>query len=177
MLFPLDRKIDNWINYQVTKSIIALVHGDYEQAHILLQEVVAQSEILGNRFEYLWAKVRFGHLCLHEGNLREAREIFAETAQEFQKNKATMGVVFTLEGMAGQLVAIDNPKTAARLIGWADAKRKEINNTRPRLEQRDVDKVIVACISRMGEVAFADAYDEGQEMTLDEAVGLALDES
>ena len=174
--FPQSRKIDIWINYQVTKSIIALVHGDYEQARTLLQEVVAQSEILGNRFEYLWAKVRFGYLSLREGNIREAREIFAETAQEFQKNKATMGVVFTLEGMAGQLVAIGNPKNAARLIGWADDTRKEINNARPLLEQRDVDNVIAACISKMGEVAFADAYDEGQVMTMDEAVALALNE-
>jgi len=174
MLFPLDRKIDSWINYQITKSIIALVHGDYGQAHSLLQEVVAKSEILGNRFEYLWAKARFGHLSLHEDNISEARKIFAETAQEFQKNKETMGVVFTLEGMAGLFVAIGNPKNAARLIGWADVRRKEISNPRPQLEQRDVDKVIAACISKMGEVAFADTYVEGQGMTLDEAVALAL---
>lgn len=177
MLFPLDRKIDIWINYQVTKSIIALVHGDYERAHILLQEVITQSEKLGNRFEYLWAKVRFGYLCLHEGNIREAREIFAEAAQEFQKNKSTMGVVFTLEGMAGQLVAIGSTKNAARMIGWGDATRKKINNARPLLEQRDVDKVIAACISKIGEVAFADAYDDGQGMTLDEAVALAMNDS
>jgi predicted ATPase/DNA-binding XRE family transcriptional regulator len=176
ILFPLDRKIDIWINYQVTKSIIALVHGDYKQAHTLLQEVITQSEILGNRFEYLWAKVRFGYLALHEDNIREAREIFVETAQEFQKNKATMGVVFTMEGMAGQFVAIGNLKNAARLIGWADASRKEINDARPLLEQRDVDKVIAVCISKMGEVAFKCAYDEGQVMTLDEAVALALTE-
>jgi len=176
LLFPLDRKVDIWINYQVTKSIIALVHGDYEQAHALLQEVIAQSEIMGNRFEYLWAKVRFGYLALHEDNICEAREIFVETVQEFQKNKATMGVVFTLEGMVGQFVAVGNLKNAARLIGWADAARKEINDARPLLEQRDVDKFMVACISEMGEVAFADAYDEGQVMTLDEAVALALNE-
>ena len=87
-----------------------------------------------------------------------------------------MGVAFTLEGMAGQFVAIGSLKNAARLIGWADATRKEINDARPLLEQRDVDKVIEACISKMGEVAFADAYDEGQLMALDEAVALALNE-
>ncbi len=113
---------------------------------------------------------------MREGNIREAREVFAETAKEFQKNKETIGVVFTLEGMAGLFAAIGNPKNAARLIGWADATRKEINDTRPLLEQRDIDKVIAACISKMGEVAFADAYDEGQVMTLDEAVALALNE-
>ena len=78
--------------------------------------------------------------------------------------------------MAGLLAAIGNPKNAARLIGWADATRKEISDTRPLLEQRDVDKVIATCISEMGEAAFADAYDEGRIMTMDEAVALALNE-
>jgi predicted ATPase/DNA-binding XRE family transcriptional regulator len=176
MIFPLDRKIDLWYGYLITKSIIALEQGDYGQAYALQQEVLAHSEKSGNRFDYLWAQARFGYLALHKDNISEAREIFAGTAQEFQKNKATMGVVFALEGMAGLFVAIGNPKNAARLIGWADATRKEINNTRPLLEQRDIDKVIAACISKMGEVVFADAYDEGQGMTLDEAVALALNE-
>jgi tetratricopeptide (TPR) repeat protein len=176
MVFPLDRKIDLWYGYLITKSIIALEQGDYEQAYDLQQEVLAHSEKSGNRFDYLWAQARFGYLALHKDNISEAREIFAETAQEFQKNKATMGVVFALEGMAGLFVAIGNQKNAARLIGRADATRKEISDTRPLLEQRDVDKVIAACISKMGEVAFADAYDEGQGMTLDEAVALALNE-
>jgi predicted ATPase len=176
MLFPLDRTIEIWISYQVTKSIIALVHGDYQQAHALLQEVLVHSEKSGNWFDFLWAQARSGYLALREGNNREAREIFAETSQEFQMNKELIGVVFSLEGMAGVFVAIGIPNNAARLIGWADATRKEVTNTRPLLEQRDVDQVIAACISRMGEVAFADAYDEGQLMTMDEAVALALNE-
>jgi predicted ATPase/DNA-binding XRE family transcriptional regulator len=175
MLFPID-EIDMWVYFQIAKSIIALEHGDYEQAHTLLQETLVHAEKLGNRFDYMWAQVRFGYLALRQGNISEAREVFAETAEEFQKNKVTGGVVFTLEGMAGLLVAISNPPNAARLIGWADATRKGIKDPRTLLEQRDVDKVIATCISKMGEVAFADAYDEGQVMTLDVAVVMAFNE-
>jgi hypothetical protein len=39
-----------------------------------------------------------------------------------------------------------------------------------------MDKIIAACVAKMGEVAFSDAYDEGQKMTLDEAVAYALQE-
>jgi predicted ATPase/DNA-binding XRE family transcriptional regulator len=173
MLFPID-EIDMWAQFQSEKSIIALVNGDYEQAHDLLLEALAHAEKLGNRFDYLWAQVRFGYLALRQGNIREAREIFAKNTEEFQKNKVQCGVIFTLEGMAELFAAIHNPKNAARLIGWADATRKGIENPRPRIEQWDIDKVIAACISKMGEVAFVDAYDEGQVMTLNEAVALAL---
>ena len=43
-------------------------------------------------------------------------------------------------------------------------------------EQADVDKIIAACIAELGEVAFSDAYDEGQKMSLEEAVAYALQE-
>jgi len=124
----------------------------------------------------MWAKVRFGYLTLRRGNINEAREIFAETAKGFQMNKVTCGVIYTLEGKAHVFVAMNNPKTAARLIGWADATRGVIEDPRPLLEQGDVDKVIAACVAKMGEAAYANAYAEGQAMTLDEAVAMALNE-
>jgi tetratricopeptide (TPR) repeat protein len=176
ILIPFDRNIDIWIDFQVTESTIAIALGDFERAHTLLQKVLVYAEKLGNRFEYLWAKARTGHLALRQQKFREARDVFTETAQEFQKNEETMGVVYTLEGLAGLFIAIGNPKNAAQLIGLSDAMRKATNDPRPLLEQSDVDKVIAACLSKMGEVAFAEAYDEGQVMTIDEAVALALNQ-
>jgi hypothetical protein len=54
-------------------------------------------------------------------------------------------------------------EASTRPIGWAETTRNEIDHTRPRLEQAEVDKIIAACLAEMGEVAFSDAYDDGQE--------------
>jgi hypothetical protein len=62
------------------------------------------------------------------------------------------------------------------LIGWVDSMRKKLNDPRPPLEQATIDQNIAACLAKMGEVAFSDAYDEGQKMSLDEAVAYALEE-
>jgi len=43
-------------------------------------------------------------------------------------------------------------------------------------EQSEVDKIIAACLAKMGEVTFSDAYDEGKKMSLNEAVVLAVKE-
>jgi hypothetical protein len=118
-----------------------------------------------------------GYVALREGNLEEARHIFAEVAQEFQKNKYINGVVFALEGTAAIYVAVNKTEYAARLVGWADATRGKIGHLRPPLEQVDVDKIISACIAMIGQAAFLDAYDEGKKMSLDEALSLALQES
>ena len=54
--------------------------------------------------------------------------------------------------------------------------REKTQDARPNTEQADVDKLIAACLAKMGEVAFSDAYDQGQAMTLDEAVRFAVGE-
>ena len=86
-------------------------------------------------------------------------------------------IIFTLEGMAGLSLATDNPERAARLIGWADSAHKQIGEMRPPLEQADVDKIIAACLAKMGEASFVEAYGAGQKMTLDETVAYALEET
>jgi predicted ATPase/DNA-binding SARP family transcriptional activator len=159
------------------RAKIAMMRGDYNQAHTYLHEGLDISEELGARMSSLWLQSYLGYLALREHNLTEARDIFTETARELFIDKDEIGVVFNLEGMAGLFVAITKPKNAARLIGWADATRKRIDDTRPRLEQADVDKIIAACLAKMGEVAFSNAYEQGQKMTLDEAVAYALSEN
>ena len=143
----------------------------------LLQEVENLFEESGNQMSSLWPRVRLACLDVREGNISEARHTFSEATQSFQKNGNTSGVVFTLEGMAGLYVVVGKPEHAARLIGWADATREKIGDIRPLIEQADVDKIIAACIAKMGEVAFSDAYEEGTKMSLDEAVAYALNKT
>ncbi|HET9906862.1 MAG TPA: tetratricopeptide repeat protein, partial [Anaerolineales bacterium] len=156
---------------------LATISGEYDQAHVYFQAELETWEELGSRLTLLWCRSHLGDLALKEGNFKEARDILTETARAFFNDKTTIGVVFTLEKIANLCVAIGNPETAAQLIGWADATRRKLDDIRPRLEQEDVDKCITACIESMGEIAFSDAYDEGQKMTLEEALVYALKES
>ena len=153
---------------------IALRRGDYERARDYFKKDTRISNEIGNRTSYLWAKGRWGFVELGAGAITEAYQIFAETAQSFQKAGSRIGVVFTVEGMSSLSIKIDKAKVAARLIGWADRTRQEISDPRPKLEQEDTDKLIAVCIAKMGEAAFSDMYAEGKKMTLDEALMLAL---
>jgi len=162
---------------ETAQSIIAFAYGNYKQARAIIEESISIAELSGHQIDYIWNRTRLGYVALQEGNLTEARELFVQTALYFQKDNNVIGVVFTLEGMAGLYVARNNPLKAALLIGWADVVREKINDTRPFIEQADVDKIIAACQAKMGEAAFSDAYDSGGKMTLDEAVAFALGEN
>ena len=76
--------------------------------------------------------------------------------------------------MSSLFAAVGKTDPAARLIGWADATREMIGDTRPKLEQADVDRATAACIAKIGEAGFAEMYAEGKKMTLDSAMELAL---
>ena len=173
----LNRQMNNQVvsgNFLAALSKIASIKGDFEKARSFLEEEIKITKESGDRMQYLWARTHLGHLALRQGNLSEARNIFVETSRNFFDDKSDIGVVVNLEGMASLHIAGNKLNQAARLIGWSDAARKKIGDSRPPLEQADVDRDIAACLAKMGEVAFSDAYDEGQRMTLEEAVTLAL---
>jgi non-specific serine/threonine protein kinase len=149
---------------------VEAVRGNFEKARALLEESITNAIELGNRNHYLWDRAQLGHIVVQEGKLQEARQIFLETAQEFRTDGNIVGVCYSLEGMAAFFVGTDRPAVSAWLVGWADATREQIRDMRPRLEQAAVDQIVTACVTAMGEIAFAQAYQEGQGMTLDEAV-------
>ena len=149
--------------------------GDYEQAETVLREVMIYAQERGNWMSQLWVQLRLGHVLLHAGNLTEARQLLTETAQNFGKDGYTIGAVFALEGMAELFSVVGKPESAARLIGCADLIRETIQDARPEFEQANVDKIMAACLAKIGEVAFSDAYEEGQKMTLEEAVAFVVE--
>jgi transcriptional regulator with XRE-family HTH domain len=153
---------------------ISLIRGEFEKARAYLQEHARASLELGSREDYLWSYVRLGYVALHEGNLAEARAIFRESVQEFRKDKSTIGVVFALEGLARLYQQMGDAAQAARLIGWADSTREKISDMRPVLEQAEVDRIRAACLTALGELSFTEAYEEGKELSLDEAIASAL---
>lgn len=78
--------------------------------------------------------------------------------------------------MASLYITVGKPEPATRQIGCADAMREKIDDPRPIIEQADVDQISTAYLVKMGEVAYSEAYDEGQKMSLHEGVVYALKE-
>ena len=150
--------------------------GDYQRAYSYFEQSIALYEKAGGSWAS-WPRVRMGHTLLREGNITQARELFETTLLEFQKNGPFSGVIYIIEGLASGYVNQGDAERATRLFAWADARREELGNRRPPIEQMDVDKDVTTCLSKMGEVAFSDAYEEGKKMSLEEAVAYALEES
>lgn len=121
-----------------------------------------------------WASVHLGYLFLRMGESDQAQTIFVKCQRQFKEVNVISGAIFSTEGLASLAVSQGQAQKAAHLFGWADATRREIQDTRPPVEQADVDKDTVTIIEMIGEEAYASAYAEGQAMTMDKAIALAI---
>ena len=158
-------------------GILAHRQGNYQQAYPYFEQAIALYESVGTSWT-AWTRIRMAYAFLDEGNYQQARETFEICLQQFRQKDTfdyLIGVVFTIEGLASLHVNQGQLELATRLFAWADAVREKFDNRRPPVEQMDVDKSIEACLAQMGEVAFADAYDEGKNMSFEEAMAQAIE--
>jgi len=152
---------------------LAYWQGNYQQAHTYFQQCISLLEKVGVYF-IIWHRTKLAYTLLKMGNISPAKEIFMYCVKSFQKVGLTTGVVFSIEGLAGVFGASNKPKIAALLIGWADATRDVTDDTRPLVEQQDMDQVISTCLKIMGEASFSDEYEAGAKMSMDDIVAFAL---
>jgi predicted ATPase/DNA-binding XRE family transcriptional regulator len=157
-------------------GILAYWQGDYQQALTYLEQAIALDEKVGNRYWANWPRINMAYALLRNGNDPQAGKYFKVCLRQFQKDSSPIGVVYTIEGLASLYVYRAQPERAVRLLACADAMRKKLGNPRPPVEQGDVDKDIIVCLGKMGETGFSDAYDDGNNMSLEEAVAYALEE-
>ncbi len=148
--------------------------GNYGRAYEYYEEALMLCQITGNHFLSLWIRVHIAYIFMQQGDIQQAREMFEDTVRDMQKADVMIGVVYAIEGLAS--LNHDRPKRVAQLFAWADTMRMKIGDQRPPLEQADIDRIVAQCLVQMGENAFSDAYEEGQEMTLDEAIAYAVGE-
>jgi predicted ATPase/DNA-binding XRE family transcriptional regulator len=154
-------------------GMLAYWQGNYQRACDYFEQSIALYEKSGG-LRISWPRVRMGHTFVRQGAFAQAREAFEICLQQFQE---FIGVVYTIEGLAALQLNQGQPERAARLFAWANARREELVNHRPPIEQADVDKDIKTCIGQMGKRAFSAACKEGSKMTTEEAMGYALSEN
>jgi tetratricopeptide (TPR) repeat protein len=176
-LWQFHKRANIWDNTKMAKSLIVLLRGDHDQANAMLQEMLVTAEETGNTMAQFWAKLRLGYVALRSGNLTEAHRFLKEAAYKFEADGHTVGIMSALEGMAGLYSAVGKPDYAARLVGWSDSFRLSRSDPRPNIEQADMNTLIASCLANMGESAFSDAYEEGQNMSLREAFAFAFAEA
>jgi hypothetical protein len=130
----------------------------------------------GYKFGTSSALQGLGRVAQSQEDFIAARSFYSEAIVLSQEISNSLTVAQNLSAFATLAAAQNKPELAARLVGAAEAQIPSIRFEMSAKERSEYDQAAAAARTALGEDAFAAAWEEGQKMTLDEAVSYALNE-
>ncbi len=150
---------------------VAFEQGDYESARSLLEESVAIRRELDDRAGIAESLTRLGWIACELGEYESARTLHTESLGILRVLRLLNDIAMSLESFANLAAAQSDAVRAARLWGAAESLRERIGRHLPiGVMARHEAKVSAV----QSEQSFDEAWEDGREMTLDQAIGYAL---
>jgi Tetratricopeptide repeat len=141
-----------------------------------LEESLATFRELGDKGGIAWSLNRLGHVAREQREYEAARALYEESLAICWELGDKPVVLRDLEGLAAVAVAQGESERAARLFGAAEGLREAIGTPRPPAERAEHDRSVAAARAALGEEALAAAWAGGRDLSLEQAVALALQE-
>ncbi|HET7035884.1 MAG TPA: BTAD domain-containing putative transcriptional regulator [Thermomicrobiaceae bacterium] len=167
---------DNIIVMALTNlGLIALGRGDYARSAAFYEESLPVSRRIPNKHYIAVAVQNLGEIAHHQGDDQRALALHRESLSLAVELNDMVSTAFCLEEIAAIDVTHDDPARAARFLGAAAAIREATNSPPPANYRAQLyDPAVDAARGRLGEVAFAAAWDAGRRLTQEAAVAEAL---
>ena len=151
--------------------------GDLEAARSLHQENLRRTRASGNERWQARSLAQLAVIAAEEGRIDEAFSMLEEAYRIDRQMGEAVETALDICRFARTLAAAARPMDAVRLLSCAEAFRQEIGaRFRPWAVKLNAE-TREAVRSQLDEASFAEAWEKGQKLTVDEAVELALAES
>lgn len=151
--------------------------GNLETARAYMNESAELAARFGNRRIGFSSRSELAHLLRENGLLDEAQEIYGEVIPGWRELGHRAAIAHELECIAFILKRRGEPERAATLLGAAEALREVIDTDMTNVERVEYEKELSALRAGMAETDFQKAWSRGRELTMDEAIDLALNNS
>lgn len=154
---------------------LASDEGSYEEARTMLTDTLQGSLDLKIRRGTAWTHSAFGLLALREGDVHEAQRELTQGLRLYQELSDRDGLHASLDGMGFVFAEMGDVVRAATLWGTAHAIREEIGVNLTPVQKREYDLRFSAAKALLSdEVEFDAAFTKGRELTVGEAIELAV---
>jgi predicted ATPase/class 3 adenylate cyclase len=149
--------------------------GNLEEARRVAQELLEGAKAAGDRFMESSGRFALALVARDEGRLADALALLQETISFASEFGSPVRVSLDLLAVASVLVRAGDPETAARLVGCAEARRREADVEYPIAAQRELrDQTEELAREALGDAAYDAAWEAGLRLSADEAITLAL---
>jgi tetratricopeptide (TPR) repeat protein len=165
------RSVANW-----TRALggIAVARGDIAQARLLFEESLGVHRTLGDPWGTARTLTRLALVSVETHDHDASRRLVAESVAIERDVDDVPGHFFDFEVMARLAAAEGRPSRAARLYACASVIRDLVGSYAIEPGWPDHQHHVGRLRAELGAEAFAEAWEQGRAMTLDEALDYAL---
>jgi predicted ATPase/class 3 adenylate cyclase len=168
--------LGNSITMSYDLGDLAYYEGDYDLAKIFYENCLSWASRKCLPHSAAWANARLGYLYKRLGEKAKARLYYREALKPNLSGKSMEGVIFILEGLASLAVSEGQCGKAVKLFAWSTRLREWRREFRSPVEQASVDHDLAAIRSHLSDDEFYNFYGEGNKMSMNQAISLALEE-
>jgi hypothetical protein len=148
--------------------------GDIETARIAFARSVETSTKLGNKRMAYSSQSEFAHILRQRGDLDEPLATYKDLLPKWHDLGHRSAVAHELECIAYIFRRKEEPERAVKLLGAADVIRKTIDSEMTNVETTEYEQEIAVLKEMLDKIEFNACWLEGQKITIDEAIELAL---
>jgi hypothetical protein len=113
-------------------------------------------------------------LAVGEGRVQDSLPLYEESLRIKRDLGNVIEIAMGLCGVARAITALGRVGTAVRLISYFEVLREEIGGSEPWITRMN-EQTLATIRTQLDEAAFDEAWEQGQKLTADEAVALALE--
>jgi predicted ATPase len=147
--------------------------GDGERRRALHEEVLGLARAQSNAGVAALQLGQLATFALHEGKVQEALSMLSEALHLYRDLGQPLGIVEILLGFAEAYALAGRAELAARLLSRSAELGEEIGGG-PAWWVENRDKTLAAIHAQLDDATFAEAWERGRKLSVDEATTLAL---
>ncbi len=153
------------------------MYGDLQSAKNCYQESLQYAQESGEKVREAIQLSNLGVVAYEEKEYLLAENLIQQALEIFLDLDATYGMSYHIGSLAGPSLGLGKNLKAARILGASVAGLDSIENTYQLVDLSMMDHLSKDTLEALDKEAFKKAFQEGQRMSLQEAVAYALNDS
>jgi tetratricopeptide (TPR) repeat protein len=149
--------------------------GDSTRARAYYDEALTFAQEVGSLSEQAWACSNLGYIASHQHEPAHAVNWFRRSLTLFQALEDRQGIAACLVRLAATWHTAGQLTHAARLLGAADVIQAA--GGPDQVDRADYDRILAVVRAQLDDATFTASWDEGQTMTLEQAIADALEDN
>ena len=157
-----------------TLGRVALRQGDDTGARAYCEEALAVARATGDELFIAEALAQLGTVALHVGDSGQATALYQQSLTLIWTRGYRECIAEDLAGLAATASLLGQPERAACLFGAVEALREVSGIRLAPLPRADYDRAVEGIRAHLDEATFAQAWEKGRAMPLEQAIAEAL---